>query len=110
MNTLCRGNIWTIAGTELGSDECSTILVARALYGLKRSGESWGSILDGTLGKYVSLYTASKAYKGVWIKKEVFPNVMSQYLIILVYVDDIMFLLKDNSTDIDYLANTAKTK
>ena len=43
----------------------------------------------------------SKSDKGVWIKREVFPNDKTHYLMILVYANDIMVVSKDTFTAID---------
>ena len=67
-NTPCWKNIWTVSGTDFGSDNGSVMLVIGALYGLKIGGSSWRSMLAETLGKYGLGYTASKYDKDVWIK------------------------------------------
>ena len=48
LNAKCRENIWTIAGTEFGSDKVKVMLVVRALYGLKPYGAAWRQILAHT--------------------------------------------------------------
>ena len=60
-------------------------------------------MLDGTLGKDVLGYTPRKYDKSVWIKKGVFPNENTYYLMILICVDGIRVVLKDTYTVIDYL-------
>ena len=59
LNAKCRENIWTVAGTEFGSEKGKAMLVFRALYGLKSSGAAWRQMLSQTqrdLG-----YASSKA-------------------------------------------------
>jgi hypothetical protein len=38
LNADCREKIWTIAGSEFGSEKGSVMLNVKALYGLKSSG------------------------------------------------------------------------
>ena len=45
VNAKCREKIWTVVGTEFGSDKGKFMLVVRALYGLKSSGAAWRQIL-----------------------------------------------------------------
>ena len=44
-----REKIWTVAGPEFGSEEGKTMLVVRALYGLKSSGAAFRALLEEVL-------------------------------------------------------------
>ena len=79
------------------------MLIVKALYGLKSSGASWRSILSDILSKDGLWYKSSEEDKEVWIKMEVFPNWKTYYLMILVYVNNILVFLEDNSIAIDSL-------
>ena len=48
-NEHCREKIWTVAGPELSTEEGTTFIVTRALYGLKPAGASWRSFFAETL-------------------------------------------------------------
>lgn len=90
LNADCREKIWTVTGTEFGSDKGKVALVVRALYGLKSSGAAWRALLAETL---VALgYTSTKADPDVWIKSETTPNGHDYYAIVLVYVDDMIHM------------------
>ena len=45
LNAMCQETIWTVAGTEFGSEKRRIMLVFRALYGLKSSGAAWRQML-----------------------------------------------------------------
>ena len=112
LNAKCREKIWTVAGTEFGSDKGRVLIICRALYGLKSSGAAWRLMLAQTLSDLG--YTSTKADPDVWLKAETKPNGDEYYAYILVYVDDILHIhhnpdlfmnclekiyrLKDNST------------
>ena len=62
------------------------MIIARALYGLKRSGDAWSGKLAETL---MSLgYKSSEADDDVWIKRDFNPNGYPYYKYMLCYVDD----------------------
>ena len=68
LNTKCRENIWTVAGTEFGSEKGKFMLVVCALYGLKSSGADWRQMLSQTLRDLG--YVSSKDDPEVWLKAE----------------------------------------
>jgi len=49
LNAPCREKLWTVAGSEFGSERESVMIIARALYGLKSSGATWRSTLAQTM-------------------------------------------------------------
>jgi len=67
LNATCREKSWTIAGPEFGSDKGSTMIITRALYGLKSSGAAWRSTLATTMEKLG--YRPTQADPDVWIKR-----------------------------------------
>ena len=90
LNAPCREKIWTIAGTEFGSDKGKVLLICRALYGLKSSGAAWRLMFAETLRNFG--YTSSKADPDVWMKAETKPDGNEYYSYVLVYVDDLLHL------------------
>ena len=66
--------------------------------------------MSNTLSKDGLGYTSSKANKEIWIKREVLQNGKMYYLMILIYVDGVLVVLKYNSTAIDYLAKICVLK
>ena len=66
LNAKCREKIWTVAGTEFGSEKGKVMLVVRALYGLKWSDAAWR--------KNWRVYVSSKADPGVWLKSKTRPD------------------------------------
>ncbi len=53
LNAPCREKLWTVAGSEFGSEKDSTMIIARALYGLKSSGAAWRSTLATSRRKQI---------------------------------------------------------
>ena len=68
----CREKIWTIAGTEFGSEYGRLIIVEMAIYGLNSSGTAFRYKLAGVL--HDLLYVPSKADSDVWISPVVRPD------------------------------------
>lgn len=108
LNAKCREKLWTIAGTEFGSEKGSVMIIARALYGLKSSGAAWRAKLADTLRDIG--YRPSEADPDVWIKKEIQPNGTINWKYMLVYVDDILHVAHDPKHDMDLLSETYRLK
>ena len=72
LNAKCREKIWTVVGTEFGSEKDKVILVVRELYGLKSSGADWRQMLSQTLRDIG--YVSSKADPDVCLKAETKPD------------------------------------
>ena len=49
INAMTKEKVYTIAGKEFGDHAGQTIIITRALYGLKSSGAAWRSHLAQTL-------------------------------------------------------------
>ena len=49
LNADCREKLWTVAGSEFGSEKGTVMIIARALYGLKSSGAAWRAKLAETM-------------------------------------------------------------
>jgi len=65
---LFREKLWTVAGTEFGSEKRSIMIIARALYGLKSSGTAWRSTLAQTMEALG--YRPTQADPDVWIGEQ----------------------------------------
>ena len=89
----CREKIWTIAGPEFVSDAGNLMIVVRALYGLKSSGEAFRSLLTETF--YDIGYTPSKADPDIWLRPAVKPDAFEYYEMILCYVSDVLSISHD---------------
>ena len=108
LNAPCREKIWTVAGTEFGSDKGKVLIVCRALYGLKSSGAAWRLMFAETLRTLG--YISSKADPDVWMKPETKPDGMEYYAYVLVYVDDLLHLHHDPNLFMDQLEHTYRLK
>ena len=89
----CREKIWTVAGPEFGSDHGKTMLVVRALYGLKSSGAAFRALLAETLHDIG--YIPSKADPDVWMRVATKADGFKYYEYILCYVDDVLSISGD---------------
>ena len=77
-----------IAGAEFGSDAGKTMLVVRALYGLKSSGAAFRAFLAETL--YDIGYQPSVADPDVWMRSGLKDNGFKYWEYVLCYVDDVL--------------------
>jgi Reverse transcriptase (RNA-dependent DNA polymerase) len=68
----CRERIYCIAGLEFGSEAGSTMIIKKALDGLKTSSAAFRAHLAETL--YELNYTPMKADPDVWIRPGVKPD------------------------------------
>jgi len=108
LNAPCKEKIWTIAGIEFGSEAGSTMLIVRALYGLKLSGASWAAMLAKSLS--IMGYHPTEADRNVWIKPSMKPDGFRYYQMILVYVDDILHVSHDPNPAIEALKKLYELK
>ena len=87
----CRERVYTTAGPEFGPADCGkTMLIVRALYGLKSSGAAFRSFLADHLWDIG--YRPSRADSDVWMRPAVKPCGFKYWEYILCYVDDIMVI------------------
>jgi Reverse transcriptase (RNA-dependent DNA polymerase) len=82
----CREKIYTIGGKEFGSNEGKTLIITKALYGLKSSGAAFRSLLAEQLD--LIGYTASRGDPDVWMRP-ILHLKCKYYEYVLVYVDDL---------------------
>lgn len=84
----CRERIYVTAGPEFGSEAGSTMVIKKALYGLKSSGAAFRAHLGETL--FDIGYLPSKGDPDVWIRPATKPDGFEYFEMVLVYVDDIL--------------------
>ena len=87
LNAPCGEKLWTVAGSEFGSEKGSVMVIASALYGLKSSGAAWRSTLAQSMEQLG--YSPTKADPDVWIKRAVKHDGSPYYKMMLIYVDDV---------------------
>ena len=61
----CREKIWTVGGSEFGSEAGTIFIVKKALYGLKSAGAAFRSLLADTLSDLG--YKPTKADPDAWL-------------------------------------------
>ncbi len=83
-----REKVHTTAGPEFGpTREGQTVLIVRAMYGLKSSGAAWHAQLSSTL--HSMDFKPTLADPDVWIRPASRPDGYEYYEYVLVYVDDL---------------------
>ncbi|MGH7954980.1 MAG: reverse transcriptase domain-containing protein [Gloeomargaritales cyanobacterium] len=87
LNASTKEKVYTTAGKEFGSKAGFSVLIIRALYGLKSSGAAWRAHIAQTLRDMG--YMPSFADPDVWMRKCTKPDGFKYYEYLLVYVDDI---------------------
>ena len=99
LNVKCREKIWTESGTQFVTEKGMVMIIARALYGIKISGDTWGAKLAESV---MSLgYKSSEAYSGVWMKQDFNPNGDPYYKCMLCYADDFLHIGFKPKEDMD---------
>ena len=93
-----REKNYFIAGSEWGDRKGRTVLIVRALYGMKTSGAAWRAFLAEYLNKEMG-YTESLADRDVWMKPKCHSDGRTYYSYIICYVDDLL-LIDANPKDI----------
>ena len=96
LNAKCQKKIWTVVGTDFGSEKGKVMLLVRALFGLNSSGAAWRQMLAQTLRDIG--YVSSKADPDVWLKAKTKPYGTEYYAYIIVYVDNVLHLHHDPDT------------
>ena len=89
-----KEKIFFYAGDEWKADKDKVVIVVRALYGLKSSALQFRNCLAETLGNRLG-YKSSLADPDLWYKPMKTANGFEYYAYILVYVDDLLLIMKD---------------
>jgi hypothetical protein len=104
LNATTKKKYYTIAGPEFGPDnEGRTVLIVRALYGLRSSGVRCCDHPSETISKIS--FSACLADGDVWLWPNVKPGGYAYYEYVLVYVDDILAVLHDPQSIMIDLSN-----
>jgi hypothetical protein len=109
LNAPTKEKVWFVAGEEWGEHAGKPILVVRALYGLKGSGQAWRSFLADTLKNTLG-FTSSLADPDVWYKASTKPNGMKYYTYLLIYVDDVICIDINPKKYIEMIGEVFKIK
>ena len=105
----CREKVWTITGTEFGPEDCGkTMLVVRALYGLKSLGAAFRSFLAETL--YDMGYKPSGTDPDVWMRPAIKDSGFKYWEYILCYVDDVLSISHKPERALKGIASKFKLK
>ena len=88
LNAPCKEKIWFEGGVECGEDQGYVLVIVRALYGLRSSGNSWRAALAEVLKQQG--FESTLADPDVWIRRAVRPDGFKYYEMLFVYVDDIL--------------------
>ena len=86
LESYTKEKVFIIAGSEFGELEGHTLIIVKALYGLKSSGLMWHQRLQDVLRAMG--FTMSKAESDIWMRPA-----GDHYEYIAVYVDDLMMAL-----------------
>jgi hypothetical protein len=103
-----KEKIYAIAGPEFGELQGRTMIIVRALYGLKSSGAAWHEHFANTL--YDMNFKPSYADPDVWIRAAVKPNGFKYYEYIFVYVDDLLILSHQPTAIVSVLKSIYRLK
>jgi hypothetical protein len=99
LESLTAEKVYIIAGQEFGEREGHILIIHKALYGLKSSGQRWHDRLHDCL---VDLgFTPCKAEPDIWMKQNV-----DVWEYVAVYVDDLAIAMRDPEWLISALSST----
>jgi len=86
----------------------SIMIIARALYGLKSSGAAWRSTLTQTMEALG--YQPTQADPDVWIRRATKKDGSDYYKLMLIYVDDVLYIAEDPEKDMGKLGQIYRLK
>ena len=108
MSAPCWEKIHTIAGKEFGFDAGETMIVVRALHGLKSSGASFRTVLANTLWEFG--HRPTLADPDVWIKAARKANGFRHCEMVLTCTDDVISISEVPVRAIDGIKTVFKLK
>ena len=109
LNAPTKERVWFKAGEEWGENEGRPVLIVRALYGLKSSGQAWRQFLAETLKNNLG-FTSSLADPDVWYRAKTKSDGTKYYAYLLIYVDDVISVDVDPKQNIDEIGKVFKIK
>ena len=84
----CREKVWLRGGIEFGDLSGETLIVEKALYGLKSSGAAFRAFLAETFDNMG--FKSSTADPDIWMRPNTKPDGEEYYEYIVCYVDDVL--------------------
>jgi len=103
-----REKVYAIAGKEFGSRAGQTVIIVRALYGLKSAGAAWHSHLANSL---VALgYKSCLADADIWMRPAVKDNNCHYYEYHALYVNDTLCISHDPMKAMEVLSKLYRIK
>ena len=109
LNAETKEKVYFIADNEWKANEGRTILIVRALYGLKSSALAWRKHFADTIGNKIG-FESSLADPDVWLEAETSQEDKAYYAYILVYSDDILNIHEDPRRYMEMLKKEYKIK
>ena len=103
LESVTKEKVYIVAGPEFGEREGHTLVIQKALYGLKSSGLRWHERFADVLRSMK--FFASKAEPDIWMRDK-----GDHYEYIGVYVDDLLIVSKEPQSIIDKLTVVHKFK
>lgn len=103
LETYTQEKVYIVAGQEFGELAGCTLLISKALYGLKSSGLRWHERFSDVLRSMG--FFPSKAERDIWMRDK-----GDHYEYIGVYVDDLLIASKNPQAIVDTLMNDHKFK
>ncbi|EEC42861.1 predicted protein [Phaeodactylum tricornutum CCAP 1055/1] len=107
VNADCREKVYAIAGPEFEEFEGRTVIIAKALYGLKSSGAAWHSHLAQSLRTMG--FVSSKADPDMWYRAAKRKDESEYYEYIISYVDDLTVVSENTRAILEMLKNIPYT-
>ncbi len=108
LNAPTQEKVYSTAGEEFGSHAGETIIIVRALYGLKSSGAAWRSHLAMSLSSLG--FTSCLADPDVWFRGAVKPDGTQYYEYLLAYVDDMLMISHEPRVTMNALSQLYRMK
>ena len=90
LNAETREHLWFTSGQEWGSRAGYEVIILRALYGLKTSGDKWKKTFSNNIKNTLGYSACIRADDNVYLHKEKDENGNEKYIYLVVYVDDIL--------------------
>ena len=108
LNAPCKEKIWIEGGPEFGSEQGSTFIIRKALYGLKSSGFSWRTTMCQTVETMG--YKSTIADPDVYIRESAKTTGELYYEFLLVYVDDILCVSENPKLTLDAITKVFEVR